>query len=65
VVLNPTGRRYHELKQTWEADYEDNLWAEDAIVLERNSRDYVSRIERSNINAEALCDLLSQHPKGT
>lgn len=36
-------------------EYEDNLWAEDAIFLERNSRDFVSRIERINLNAEAIC----------
>lgn len=36
-------------------EYEDNFWAEDAIFLERNSRDFVSRIERINLNAEAIC----------
>lgn len=39
-------------------EYEDNYWAEDAICMERNSRDFVSRIERINLNAEAICETL-------
>ena len=45
-------------------DYEDNYWAEDAIFMERNSRDFVSRIERINLNAEAICDTLLASPFG-
>lgn len=41
-----------------EQDYEDNYWPEDAIYMERNSRDFVSRIDRINTNAEAICDKL-------
>ncbi|KAF2869108.1 cystathionine gamma-synthase [Massariosphaeria phaeospora] len=58
LVLNPKGKWYTQLKQRWDYDYEDNHWAEDSIVLERNSRDFVSRIERINSNAEAICDVL-------
>lgn len=39
-------------------DYEDNLWPEDAICLERNSRDFVLRNVRINQNAELLCTFL-------
>lgn len=46
-------------------DFEDNHWAEDSIFLERNSRDFVPRIEKMNVNAEAVCNLLQSHPKGT
>lgn len=45
-------------------EYEDNYWAEDAIFLERNSRDFVSRIERINMNAEAICQTLRASPIG-
>lgn len=45
-------------------EYEDNLWPEDAIFLERNSRDFVSRIERINVNAEAICLTLRASPGG-
>ncbi|KAF2267650.1 cystathionine gamma-synthase-like protein [Lojkania enalia] len=62
VILNPSGKHYDTLKRIWEEDYEDNHWAEDSIFLERNSRDFVSRIERINANAEAICDVLNAHP---
>jgi cystathionine gamma-synthase len=45
-------------------DYEDNYWAEDAIFMERNSRDFVSRIERINLNAEAICNTLRSSSSG-
>ncbi|KAH7039054.1 cystathionine gamma-synthase [Macrophomina phaseolina] len=63
AILNPKGRYYDLLKKTWAAEYEDNFWPEDAIFLERNSRDFVSRIERINSNAEAICEVLMKHPK--
>jgi cystathionine gamma-synthase len=61
--LNPISRHYQNLKRTWEETYEDHCWTEDAIFLERNSRDFVRRIDRINENAEAICDLLRSHPK--
>ncbi|CAI6338410.1 unnamed protein product [Periconia digitata] len=63
LVLNPKGKYYKELKHTWSQDYEDHHWAEDSIFLERNSRDFVSRIERINTNAEAICNVLRAHPR--
>jgi cystathionine gamma-synthase len=64
LVLNPNAKNYKLLKERWTQDYEDNHWAEDSIFLERNSRDFVSRIERIGTNAEAICDVLSAHPRG-
>lgn len=63
LVLNPKAKNYKLLKQQWTEDYEDNHWAEDSIFLERNSRDFVSRIDRIGTNAEAICDVLSAHPR--
>ena len=45
-------------------DYEDNYWPEDAIFMERNSRDFVSRIDRINKNAETICETLRASPIG-
>ena len=45
-----------------EAEYEDLLDAEDAAVLEQNSRDCVERVRRINQSAERLCDTLRTHP---
>ena len=50
--------RTHELDE----EYEDTYWAEDAMFLERNSRDFESRCERININAEAIGEVLKAHP---
>jgi cystathionine gamma-synthase len=62
MILNPQGPRYAELKQVQGQMYEDNYWAEDAVFLERNSRDFVRRIERINENAEAIAVRLAESP---
>jgi len=61
-VLNSQSRYYSQLKDFMARDYEDNYWHEDAIFMERNSRDFVSRIARMNQNAEAVCDTLKPSP---
>ncbi|CBX98122.1 hypothetical protein IAQ61_010226 [Plenodomus lingam] len=63
LVLSPKSKDYALLKRAWNEDYEDNHWAEDSIFLERNSRDFVSRIDRIGTNAEAICEVLSSHPR--
>lgn len=62
AVLNPQSRLYPELKQTLAREYEDNYWAEDAVFMERNSRDFISRSERINKNAEAIVARLQSCP---
>ena len=47
-----------------EEDYEDNYWLEDAIFMERNSRDFVARIARINTNAEEICSILKASSLG-
>ncbi|PMD27994.1 PLP-dependent transferase [Hyaloscypha hepaticicola] len=63
AILNLEGRYYQRLKSAFEADYEEkNYWVEDILFMERNSRDFVPRIERINHNAEAICNVLQAHP---
>jgi len=62
AVYNPHGQYYNELKRVLAREYEDNLWAEDAIFLERNSRDFVSRIERINAITEGVTRQLKASP---
>lgn len=62
AVLNPQSKRYAGLKQTLNKEYEDNYWAEDAVFMERNSRDFITRSERININAEAMAARLLACP---
>ena len=64
LVLNPHGRYYDRLKAAASQGYEDNYWPEDAIFMERNSRDFVTRIDRINKNAEAVCEILLASPIG-
>lgn len=65
AILNTQRQFYAQLKDFMAQDFEDNHWAEDSIFLERNSRDFVPRIEKMNVNAEAVCNILQSHPKGT
>ncbi|KAH7157234.1 pyridoxal phosphate-dependent transferase [Dactylonectria macrodidyma] len=62
AILNPKSRYFKALKQVMEEEYEDTYWPEDVIFMERNSRDFESRVERINANAEAICDVLRAHP---
>lgn len=64
AVLNPNGRYYKALKEVLHREYEDNYWVEDALVLERNSRDFVSRIHRINAHTEAATKFLKSSPLG-
>lgn len=59
MILNPQGAKYAELKHVQGQTYEDNYWVEDAVFMERNSRDFVRRIERINENAEAIAARLA------
>ncbi len=62
VVLNPQGAFYQDLAQQLR-DADDLLWCEDAIALERNSRDFVMRVEQINRNAERLANYLQNHER--
>lgn len=64
AVYNPHGQYYQILKAALKEGYEDNYWAEDAIFLERNSRDFVSRIERINAATESVTEQLKSSPLG-
>jgi cystathionine gamma-synthase len=62
AILNPESKHYRALKTAMEQDYEDTYWPEDVIFMERNSRDFESRVERTNANSEAICEVLRTHP---
>lgn len=64
LVLNPQRRFYSRLKDVLNREYEDLMWVEDAIFMERNSRTFQTRIAKIDENTEALCDYLRDHPKG-
>ncbi|KAJ1959175.1 Cystathionine gamma-synthase [Dispira parvispora] len=62
LALNPHGPFYATLRQTLDNNYEDSYWCEDAVFMERNSRTFHQRVQQVNHNAEALADLLVNHP---
>ncbi|RMZ85407.1 hypothetical protein DV737_g718, partial [Chaetothyriales sp. CBS 132003] len=62
LVLNPNSSRYAELSELMTREYEDNYWAEDAVFMERNSRDFIPRIHRINANTEAIAKVLLACP---
>lgn len=61
LVLNPDSKYYRALKAAMEEIYEDNYWPEDVVFMERNSRDYESRVVRTNANSDAICEVLRNH----
>lgn len=66
LVINPRGKHYSALKSTLQDSYEDVYFDEDAIFMERNSRQFKRRVPIINKNTEAICDLLKsrQQPAG-
>jgi cystathionine gamma-synthase len=62
AIFNPNGKYYSTLKDWARRELEDTYWAEDVMFMERNSRDFASRIDRINVNAEAICSVLKEHP---
>ncbi|KAK0714287.1 pyridoxal phosphate-dependent transferase [Apiosordaria backusii] len=61
AIFNPNSRYYSALKDFARTGYEDTYWPEDVMFMERNSRDFASRIERINANAEAICDVFREN----
>ncbi|UNI17325.1 Cystathionine gamma-synthase [Purpureocillium takamizusanense] len=63
AILNPESKYYLALKQALDCDvFEDTYWPEDVIFMERNSRDFARRVDRINVNAEAICKTLRSSP---
>lgn len=61
-MLNPNGKHYTTLKSTLQKEFEDIYFDEDAIFMERNSRNFRRRVQVINENAEAICDFLKSSP---
>ncbi|WVQ64823.1 uncharacterized protein L199_002992 [Kwoniella botswanensis] len=58
LILNPNSPLFEHLKAAQSEIYEDNYYPEDAVYMERNSRDYRGRIKRVNDNAYDVTDFL-------
>jgi cystathionine gamma-synthase len=62
LIVNPASPFAESLESALARRYEDLLWCEDAVVLERNSRDFAARVPAINRSAEELARFLQQHP---
>lgn len=62
AIVNPRSQYYDKFHEVASEEHEDTFWAEDVVFMERNSRDFAVRIDRVNVNAEAICDVLLAHP---
>lgn len=58
LVVNPRGKHYDDLRRALAIVYEDDYWIEDAVFMERNSRDFAPRVKKMNRNTETLCEYL-------
>lgn len=58
LILNPKGPQYASLNAKLVEVYEDIYFDEDAIYMERNSRDCKKRVQVINRNTEEICDFL-------
>lgn len=59
LVVNPALAHYRALKEVFSDDFEDLLWPEDALYLERNSRDFAlrsARVDENTLKVVALMD---------
>ncbi|HUG92377.1 MAG TPA: aminotransferase class I/II-fold pyridoxal phosphate-dependent enzyme [Planctomycetaceae bacterium] len=63
VVVNPRSAFGGEIASALRRGWEDLLWGEDAIVLERNSCDFAPRVLSMSAGAETLAEWLSRHPR--
>ena len=56
--MNPSRKHYAALKELLLTRYEDIYHDEDAIFMERNSRNFSHRAAQIDANAERVCDFL-------
>ncbi|KAJ4486280.1 PLP-dependent transferase [Lentinula aciculospora] len=58
LLLNPSSHFYPKFKAYLDANYEDDYFDADALVMELNSRGFEERLTQINRNSEALADWL-------
>lgn len=63
VIVNHKSPAADWLREGLQREGGDDLWLEDALVLEKNSRDFVERVNQINRTAECVVNFLGEHPK--
>ncbi|PWY96893.1 PLP-dependent transferase, partial [Testicularia cyperi] len=64
MVLNPKSPLRSSLQAAIQEHYEDTYFEEDAIFMERNSRDFIRRIVQIDRNTQAVTSLLWNERQG-
>lgn len=62
VILNRQSPHHAAFSAFLKEHADHELWSEDAVALEQNSRNFVERVETMSRNAEALAAHLAKHP---
>lgn len=63
VILNRASPHHAAFSAFLKEHADHELWCEDAVALEANSRDFMQRAETMSRNALALAEHLAAHPK--
>jgi cystathionine gamma-synthase len=63
LIVNPRSRYAARIVARLSETFDDLLFDADAVALERNSRDFESRMRQVNANAETLADFLNSHSR--
>ena len=61
LVLNPDSDIYNDSHELLNKKFLNDSYYDDLKILEKNSRDFSSRIQKINTNTEFICDYLKSH----
>jgi len=62
AIINPQSPFFTELRNAFNAEFEDHTWGDTIILLEQHSRDFESRVKQINDTTRQICAWLKQHP---
>lgn len=62
AIVNPHSPLAGRLHEGLAAEYEDNVWDGDAVLLARYSVDFADRVQRINRTTEQVCEFCRAHP---
>jgi len=62
LICNPRSPFFRELHTIVQAQHEELLWAEDAVVLDQQAHGFPGRMQQHNTNGLFIAERLRQHP---
>jgi cystathionine gamma-synthase len=62
AIVNPRGHWSTQLGEALAGEYEETLWADDAVHMSHCAADFPERVARINRTAEQVCDFCQSHP---